>query len=72
MSPREVIRFCEPSPAGKRALGQAVDRLGLSARAFDRILKVARTMADLEGTARIKEAHLHEAIQYRILESQQA
>jgi magnesium chelatase family protein len=45
-----------------------VDRLGLSARAFDRILKVARTISDLEGGGEIKQAHLQEAIQFRILE----
>jgi len=71
MSPPEVMQFCELSRAGKESVRQAVDSFGLSARAFDRILKVARTMADLEGGGSIKEAHLHEAIQYRILESQQ-
>jgi magnesium chelatase family protein len=71
MSPPEVMQFCELSRAGKDSIRQAVDSFGLSARAFDRILKVARTMADLEGGGSIKEAHLHEAIQYRILESQQ-
>ena len=71
MSPPEVTQFCELSRAGKESVRQAVDSFGLSARAFDRILKVARTMADLEGGGSIKKAHLHEAIQYRILESQQ-
>ena len=67
-----MTRFCELSRTGKISIRRAVDSLGLSARAFDRILKVARTMADLEGGGSIKESHLHEAIQYRILESRQA
>jgi magnesium chelatase family protein len=70
MSPREVLQFCELSPKGQRSLRRAVDSLGLSARAFDRILKVARTIADLEGESAIKESHLQEAIEFRSLESE--
>jgi len=71
MTPREVIRFCELSPAGRSSLRRAVDGLGLSARAFDRVLKVARTIADLEGESAIRESHLQEAIEFRSLDSEQ-
>jgi len=71
MSPKEVLRFCPLRPSGRASLRRAVDSLGLSARAFDRILKVARTIADLDGGGAIQEAHLQEAIEYRSLESEQ-
>jgi magnesium chelatase family protein len=53
--------------AGQRLLDGAFEKLGLSARALDRILKVARTVADLEGSPTLHSAHLTEAIQYRAL-----
>lgn len=56
------------SPEGQRILRNAVEELSLSARAYDRILKVARTIADLAGYADIEEAHLYEAVQYRAFE----
>ena len=65
MKPRHLKKFCEPDPAGARLLEEAVRRLGLSARAYHRILKVARTIADLEGAETILEGHVAEAAQYR-------
>lgn len=68
MGSREIRQFCSLDAAGRRLLSAAVDRLALSARAHNRILKVARTLADLEGEEPIGPPHLAEAIQYRILD----
>ena len=68
MSRRQVRRFCAPSAEGARLLQEAVSRLGLSARGHDRVLKVARTIADLEGCERIGVEHVSEAVQYRGLD----
>jgi magnesium chelatase family protein len=68
MTPRMIRKYCEPDAAGARMLELVTDRLGLSARSFTRILKVARTIADLEGAAGVKENHISEAIQYRSLD----
>ncbi|PIQ81824.1 MAG: hypothetical protein COV76_06930 [Candidatus Omnitrophica bacterium CG11_big_fil_rev_8_21_14_0_20_64_10] len=68
MSHRQVRRFCRLTAEGREILGRAVERLGLSARAHDRVLRVARTIADLEGTAEIEPDHLAEAVQYRCLD----
>ena len=68
MTPRQIRKFCEPDAAGHRLLELVTERLGFSARAFTRILKVARTIADLEGNESIREQHLAEAIQYRSLD----
>jgi magnesium chelatase family protein len=65
LAAREIARHCTPNGAGVELLKQAIARLGLSARAYDRVLKVARTIADLSGAARIDAAHVAEAIQYR-------
>jgi magnesium chelatase family protein len=69
MTVRQVRRYCALGTAGEETLRQAVEQLGLSARAFDRILKVARTIADLADSPGIETVHLHEAIDYRILDS---
>lgn len=62
---REVERDCVLDASSRALLDRAVDRLGLSARAYHRTLRVARTIADLAGSARIDSAHLSEAVQYR-------
>ena len=61
----EIDKFCQPDNAGLTLLKTAISRLNLSARAYHRILKVARTIADLAGEAAIKSAHIAEAVQYR-------
>ena len=68
MSSKVLKQICKIDEQGKEMLKRATDRLGLSARAFDRILKVARTIADLEESKDIASAHLAEAIQYRSLD----
>ncbi|SHI29519.1 magnesium chelatase family protein [Hymenobacter daecheongensis DSM 21074] len=68
MPPQMVKDMCQISDAGRALLKTAMERLGLSARAYDRILKVARTIADLAGTDEIRLEHLAEAIQYRSLD----
>ncbi len=64
----QLQRHCSLSPAGQALLANAIDKLGLSARAFHRILRVARTVADLAGDEAIAEQHLTEAIGYRRLD----
>ncbi|MBW2701798.1 MAG: YifB family Mg chelatase-like AAA ATPase [Deltaproteobacteria bacterium] len=68
MSPAQVQRICKLAPSERSMLQRAVRSLGLSARAFDRILKVARTIADLDGKESIAASQLAEAIQYRSLD----
>jgi len=68
MPPPMVKEICKISPAGKTLLKTAMERLGLSSRAYDRILKVSRTIADLSGSEEIAVEHLAEAIQYRSLD----
>jgi magnesium chelatase family protein len=68
MGPRELRQFCRIGEAGAALLRTAISKLGLSARAYHRVLKIARTIADLEGAAEIGTAHMSEAIQYRSLD----
>ncbi|MFQ5722581.1 MAG: YifB family Mg chelatase-like AAA ATPase, partial [Candidatus Aminicenantales bacterium] len=68
MSNREIKKFCPVGEKAKDLLAMAVDRLGFSARAYTRVLKVARTIADLEGEERISPIHISEAIQYRMMD----
>jgi len=68
MTPRQIRRFCEVDAEGASLLQNVVDRVGMSARAYDRILKVARTIADLEGGVALRSTHVSEAISYRTLD----
>ena len=65
LTTREIDRHCALDEKGATLLKQAISRLGLSARGYHRVLKVARTIADLAGAERISDAHVAEAIQYR-------
>lgn len=68
LSGKALQRYCRLRPEGRAILLRAVEELSLSARAYDRILKVARTIADLEGNPEIQDSHLYEAVQYRAFE----
>ena len=68
MNPKLVREYCTLDANGDKLLSYAMDKMGLSARAYDRILKVARTIADLEGSEAIQTVHLSEAIGYRSLD----
>ncbi|MBT7303391.1 MAG: YifB family Mg chelatase-like AAA ATPase [Victivallales bacterium] len=70
MSGRELERFCVLDRSAAAILKTAIDSLDLSARAYDRILRVARTLADLEGTEQLGVQHVSEAVQYRTLDRQ--
>jgi magnesium chelatase family protein len=70
MTPRQVRRLCPPPPAAQRLLDAAMTRLSLSARGHDRVLKVARTIADLAGAEALAPEHCAEALQYRSLDRQ--
>lgn len=68
MTSKQIRTICQLGPESQSLLEMAMDRLGLSARAYNRILKVARTIADLAGSEEIKAEHVSEAIQYRTLD----
>ena len=68
LGPREIERFCEAEERASALLKQAIGKLHLSARAYHRVLKLARTIADLAGEATIAVTHVAEAIQYRRLD----
>jgi magnesium chelatase family protein len=68
MTPRDLRSFCRVSDSADALLRSAINRLRLSARAYHRILKIARTIADLAGSADIQPVHVSEAVQYRSLD----
>ncbi len=68
LTPKLIEKFCKLNNRGKQIIETSFEKLGLSARAYTRILKVARTIADLEESENIQERHLAEAIQYRSLD----
>jgi len=70
MTPRLIKQYCPLGPEAQRLLEAAMERLGFSARAYHRILKIARTITDLEGAADLSPTHVAEAIQYRTMDRQ--
>jgi len=68
MRAKEIRKFCTIDGQARELMKQAIQQLGLSARAYDKILKVSRTIADCEEKENIEEAHIAEAIQYRSLD----
>ena len=68
MQSKEIQHFCKLDSAGENLLKMAITKLGLSARAYDRILKVSRTIADISYSPDIRPEHISEAIQYRSLD----
>jgi magnesium chelatase family protein len=68
MSVKQIRKYCDLNDESKSLLKNAMERLNLSARAYDRILKVARTIADISSEENISQDHISEAIQYRSLD----
>lgn len=69
-SPQEIMKHCPLEPKEQNLLATALEKLGISARAYHRIIKVARTIADLSGKAQIESTHLNQALQYRKFDKQ--
>jgi magnesium chelatase family protein len=72
MGSRHIKAYCRIDSASSNLLESAIDKLGLSARAYNRILKIARTIADLAGVEPIDISHVSEAVQYRSLDRKTA
>ena len=70
MASRHLRSWCQVDEKSHSLLERAIDKLGLSARAYSRILKVARTIADLDASENIRAEHISEAVQYRSLDRQ--
>ena len=68
LAEQKFLQYCELTPDAAKVLEASFDKLGLSARAYDKILKVARTIADLDNADMIEKRHLLEALQYRSLD----
>ena len=68
MTPSLLHQYAEPDAEGMEKLREAITKMNMSARAYDRILKVARTIADLEGSVQVRQHHIMEAIAYRNLD----
>lgn len=68
MTPRMTREFCILSPDAENLLKLSFEKLGLSARAYDKILRIARTIADLDESENIEAAHIAQAVQYRSLD----
>jgi magnesium chelatase family protein len=70
MSTREIRQHCQLTEPGMNLLRTSIQEMGLSARAHDKVLRVARTIADLDGRAEIQPEHVSEAVNYRMLDRQ--
>ena len=71
LEPRSIKKYCAVDSEGEKILRRSIDSFGFSARAYHRILKVSRTIADLDGEEEIKVHHVSEAVQYRTLDRNQ-